>query len=195
MKAYRWTGKRLTPGEGTKRSRMKTLTFLLPVFFALAFLATQIAWAQVGKPNAPLDRHALVTRHNVVLTQFNGEQPLQVGNGEFAFGMDLTGLQTFAPFNTMSQWGWHSSPLPAGTTSRGLCRAGVGHAWPSRALPLAGSAVPRTLCLAGRQPTSHQPGPARLGTDQTGWHSRYAERPPQRPTATRSVERSRHQPL
>ena len=114
MKAYRWTGKRLTPGEGTKRSRMKTLTFLLPVFFALAFLATQIAWAQVGKPNAPLDRHALVTRHNVVLTQFNGERPLQVGNGEFAFGMDLTGLQTFAPFNTMSQWGWHSSPLPPG---------------------------------------------------------------------------------
>jgi hypothetical protein len=30
--------------------------------------------------------------------------------------MDITGLQTFAPFNTMSQWGWHSSPLPAGQT-------------------------------------------------------------------------------
>lgn len=62
----------------------------------------------------PIDRRALVTRHNVVLEKFDGERPLQVGNGEFAFGMDITGLQTFAPFNTMSQWGWHSSPLPTG---------------------------------------------------------------------------------
>jgi hypothetical protein len=61
-----------------------------------------------------IDRQALVTRHNVVLTQLDLERPLQVGNGEFAFGMDATGLQTFAPFNTMSQWGWNSSPLPAG---------------------------------------------------------------------------------
>ncbi|RYG20085.1 hypothetical protein EON82_20660, partial [bacterium] len=65
-------------------------------------------------PPAPIDRHALVTRHNVVLTAYDGERPLQVGNGEFAFGMDVTGLQTFAPFNTMSQWGWLRSPLPKG---------------------------------------------------------------------------------
>lgn len=62
----------------------------------------------------PIDRHALVSRHNVVLTAFDGEHPLQVGNGEFAFGMDITGLQTFAPFNTMSHWGWNSAPLPPG---------------------------------------------------------------------------------
>src|SRR5579872_983925 len=72
--------------------------------------------AHSATPDAPIDRHALVTRHNVVLTKFDGERPLQVGNGEFAFGMDITGLQTFAPFNTMSHWGWHSSPLPAGQT-------------------------------------------------------------------------------
>jgi hypothetical protein len=59
-----------------------------------------------------IDRHALVSRHNVILTEINHERPLQVGNGEFAFGMDITGLQTFVPFNTMSQWGWHSSALP-----------------------------------------------------------------------------------
>lgn len=64
--------------------------------------------------SSPINRHALVTRHNISITQFNGERPLQVGNGEFAFGMDATGLQTFAPFNTMSQWGWHSSALPPG---------------------------------------------------------------------------------
>lgn len=63
---------------------------------------------------AAIDRHALVTRHNVTLTKFNGDNPIQVGNGEFAFGMDVTGLQTFAPFNTMSHWGWNTLPLPAG---------------------------------------------------------------------------------
>lgn len=62
----------------------------------------------------PIDRHALVSRHDVVLTAYDGNRPLQVGNGQFAFGIDVTGLQTFAPFNTMSHWGWHSSPPPAG---------------------------------------------------------------------------------
>ncbi len=64
--------------------------------------------------HAKIDRKALVSRHNVVLTQFNGDAPLQVGNGEFAFGMDITGLQTFVPFNTMSHWGWHSGVAPQG---------------------------------------------------------------------------------
>ena len=73
-----------------------------------------LALAMSPMTQAPIDRHALVTRHNVELTKFNGESPIQVGNGEFAFGMDITGLQTFAPFNIMSQWGWHSSPLPPG---------------------------------------------------------------------------------
>lgn len=66
-------------------------------------------------PSQPkIDRHALVSRHNVVLTKFDSERPPQVGNGEFAFGMDTTGMQTFAPFNTMSHWGWHTSAAPAG---------------------------------------------------------------------------------
>ncbi len=43
----------------------------------------------------PIDRHALVTRHDVVLTNFDAANPLSVGNGEFAFTVDATGLQTF----------------------------------------------------------------------------------------------------
>jgi len=78
---------------------------ITPALF-LSLYATSVA--------EPIDRHALVSRHNVVLTAFDGERPIQVGNGGFAFGIDITGLQTFAPFNTMSDWGWHSSPLPAG---------------------------------------------------------------------------------
>ncbi|MGV3616396.1 MAG: hypothetical protein ACO1SV_13785 [Fimbriimonas sp.] len=79
-----------------------------------AMLAILSPSAQQGRS---IDRHALVTRHNVTLTAFDGERPIQVGNGEFAFGMDVTGLQTFAPFNTMSQWGWHSSLPPNGKTA------------------------------------------------------------------------------
>ncbi len=73
--------------------------------------------ALASQPNLDsvrIDRRALVMRHNVTLTDLDALRPMQVGNGEFAFGMDITGLQTFVPFNTMSQWGWYSSPPPAG---------------------------------------------------------------------------------
>ncbi len=62
-----------------------------------------------------LDRKALVTRHNVVRIINSTKSPIQVGNGEFAIGADITGLQTFVPFNTMSHWGWHAFPFPAGS--------------------------------------------------------------------------------
>ncbi len=93
---------------------------LIPILLGLLAVTPALALPKMPTTDTPaiktaaIDRHALVTRHNVVLTQFDGTRPLQVGNGEFAFGMDITGLQTFAPFNTMSHWGWHSAPLPAG---------------------------------------------------------------------------------
>lgn len=65
---------------------------------------------------AAIDREALVGRHKVVIHQTLPESPAQVGNGHFAFGMDITGLQTFRPFNTLSDWSWHSMPLPEGKT-------------------------------------------------------------------------------
>jgi hypothetical protein len=65
--------------------------------------------------NAPIDRQALVTRHNLDLTT---PGRVQVGNGEFAFTADLSGLQTVEDCCTMSQWGWHSSPLPEGKTPK-----------------------------------------------------------------------------
>ena len=69
----------------------------------------------------PIDRHALVTRHDVVLTNFDAANPLSVGNGEFCFTVDATGLQTFpeafektTPLGTLSDWGWHTFPNPNG---------------------------------------------------------------------------------
>lgn len=41
---------------------------------------------------------------------------MQVGNGNFAFGADATGLQTFQPFATLSSWAWKNDSYPDGTT-------------------------------------------------------------------------------
>ena len=60
-----------------------------------------------------IDRHALVTRHNITLNAFNMKTPIQVGNGGFAFAVDVTGLQTFTE-GTFSDWGWHTFPNPQG---------------------------------------------------------------------------------
>ena len=62
----------------------------------------------------PIDRESLVKRHRISTTGTLLMSPAQVGNGKFAFGMDITGLQTFAPFNILSDWAWHSFPLPEG---------------------------------------------------------------------------------
>ena len=74
-----------------------------------------VLFASVGiSGQAKIDRKAVVDRHRIVTTKTNPRSPAQVGNGEFAFSVDITGLQTFVPFNTMSQWSWHSFPLPEG---------------------------------------------------------------------------------
>lgn len=65
-----------------------------------------------GKTTDPkISRRALVTRHNPVVTSPDLASPLQIGNGEFAFTADITGLQTFGDIydramqlSTMSQW-------------------------------------------------------------------------------------------
>ena len=61
-----------------------------------------------------IDRQALVERHKVISEKLDFKSPMQVGNGKFAFSVDITGLQTFVPFNIMSDWGWHSDPVPEG---------------------------------------------------------------------------------
>ncbi|WP_163323337.1 hypothetical protein [Draconibacterium mangrovi] len=70
----------------------------------------------------PIDRYALVTRHNIEWNDLTGQIPL--GNGEFCFNADGTGLQTFGG-NTMSHWGWHSFPLPDGVTSEQIPATGT----------------------------------------------------------------------
>ncbi|KAF8201320.1 Six-hairpin glycosidase-like protein [Mycena galopus ATCC 62051] len=64
----------------------------------------------------PIDRQALVARYNPSRNASSATTPMQVGNGNFAFGADITGLQTFQPWAIMSTWGWKNDSLPAGDT-------------------------------------------------------------------------------
>jgi hypothetical protein len=64
-----------------------------------------------------IDRHALVSRHNVHVTQPDSMSSLSVGNGEFAFTVDVSGLQSYPEYyengvslGTQAQWGWHVIP-------------------------------------------------------------------------------------
>lgn len=62
-----------------------------------------------------IDRKKLVTRHNLHITNRDLYGNSQVGNGHFAFGIDITGLQSFnRGANTMSDWGWHKFAPPGG---------------------------------------------------------------------------------
>ena len=88
--------------------------------FALVGLSFGFVSALAGRD--AIDRHALVTRHNPVIRQVDYFAPLTVGNGGFAFTVDVTGLQTFAdayhregiPLETLSRWCWVQDKNPNG---------------------------------------------------------------------------------
>jgi len=73
---------------------------------------TIIIIALAATATCKIDRKSIVRQFNLQLNQSHPYSPVQVGNGDFAFGVDVTGLQTFLPHNTLSSWGWHNSSLP-----------------------------------------------------------------------------------
>ncbi|HEY0460593.1 MAG TPA: hypothetical protein VGC97_15760 [Pyrinomonadaceae bacterium] len=100
-----------------KNSKITRRTFIGAA--AAGGALVKIGFAQKTEKAAKIDRFALVARHNPILRKIEPLSPLSVGNGEFAFTCDVTGLQTFAdeytdamPLCTMSQWGWHTRPMP-----------------------------------------------------------------------------------
>jgi hypothetical protein len=97
-------------------SRRQFLAAVAPVAVGLA-----------GAANRGLDRRSIVSRHDPVLHDVNPRAPLSVGNGEFAFTGDVTGLQSLwelhegtIPLCTQSQWGWHSFLAPTGLRASDL---------------------------------------------------------------------------
>ncbi|HEX2101157.1 MAG TPA: hypothetical protein VHF69_10860, partial [Candidatus Synoicihabitans sp.] len=73
---------------------------------------------------APIDREALVRRHSPAVRAADAGAALSVGNGQFAFTVDVTGLQSFQehyyangmPLETLARWAWHENPNPHGYT-------------------------------------------------------------------------------
>lgn len=86
-----------------RETLQRILLFIILFFYACS-----------SKEPVVIDRRSVVERHTVFSDSLDVKSPAQVGNGEFAFAVDITGLQTFVPFNTMSHWGWHSDPVPQG---------------------------------------------------------------------------------
>ncbi|WP_332453881.1 hypothetical protein [Chryseobacterium aquaticum] len=64
-----------------------------------------------------IDRQKVVQRHNIVNTKADTLSTLTVGNGKFAYTVDITGMQSFPEYykngvslGTQSEWGWNSFP-------------------------------------------------------------------------------------
>lgn len=86
--------------------------FSLLVFF---YLSCQFVFSQ------KIDRRSVVERNCPTLTEIDTLGALTVGNGAFAYTVDITGLQSMPEtyYNgislcTQSEWGWHSFPNPNG---------------------------------------------------------------------------------
>jgi len=87
-----------------------------PVSMRLLLLTVFLTLIQIV-PAQPINRQELVQRHNINITHADSLSSLTIGNGRFAFTVDVTGLQSFPdsyvkgiPLGTESQWGWHSFP-------------------------------------------------------------------------------------
>ncbi|MFF0042775.1 hypothetical protein ACFYRG_42325 [Streptomyces mirabilis] len=79
-----------------------------------------------------IDRQSLVRRHTVEIDRPDPSHVLTVGNGDFAYTADVTGMQSFPAYHdqatamaerrlavntaTMTTWGWHAMPNPEGYT-------------------------------------------------------------------------------
>lgn len=76
---------------------------------ALLFLSLDVgAAASISSAQ----RRNVVRSFNPHRNASSATTPLQVGNGNFAFGADVTGLQTFSNFAIESSWAWHNFSLP-----------------------------------------------------------------------------------
>lgn len=105
------------PADTTMNLITYTRNTMKKAFYSL--FAALLLTACGSEKQAPIDREALVARNNPQVTAFDSLASLSVGNGEFAFTVDATGLQTFpelykkgVPLGTQSQWGWHSFGNP-----------------------------------------------------------------------------------
>ena len=91
--------------------------------FIWASLEMEMLGYDTQNTTAEINRQAVVTRNNPVITEADPLASLTVGNGHFATTVDVTGLQSFpfdyeagVPLTAMSDWGWHKFENTNGLT-------------------------------------------------------------------------------
>ena len=95
------------------------IKFIASFIFLIVFLYCLIV---IPGQQDKIDRYNLVNRHNPINKTVDAWSPFTVGNGGFAFTVDITGLQTFPdyyykngiPLQIISDWGWHTFANPKG---------------------------------------------------------------------------------
>lgn len=104
-------------------NRNKSIKFRSNGIFSYTLIIFLLVACNRSEKPDQIDRHALVIRHNILVEAFDSLASLSVGNGNFAFTTDITGLQTFykeyeegVSLGTMSNWGWHTHPNMEGYT-------------------------------------------------------------------------------
>jgi len=82
--------------------------------FIWASLEMEMLGYDTSNTTAEINRQAVVSRNNPVITEKDPLASLTVGNGHFATTVDVTGMQSFpfdyeagVPLTAMSDWGWH----------------------------------------------------------------------------------------
>ncbi|UKM63827.1 hypothetical protein GSB9_00373 [Flavobacteriaceae bacterium GSB9] len=96
---------------------MKKTNLYLLLLLSMSMIFSCKEKEKKSEPTDKIDRHAVVTRHNVKILEIDTLGSLNVGNGKFSFTVDATGLQSFpefyglgVPLGTQSEWGWHTFP-------------------------------------------------------------------------------------
>jgi len=91
--------------------------------FIWASLEMEMLGYDTSNTTAEINRQAVVSRNNPVITEADALASLTVGNGSFATTVDVTGLQSFpfeyeagVPLTAMSDWGWHKFENTNGLT-------------------------------------------------------------------------------
>ncbi|KAF9557582.1 hypothetical protein CPC08DRAFT_640114 [Agrocybe pediades] len=82
----------------------------------LSTLACHLLSSAFSAATSRINRHEIVSHFNPSRNASNPTTPMQIGNGNFAFGADITGLQTFLPWAILSSWGWKNDSFPEGIT-------------------------------------------------------------------------------
>lgn len=76
---------------------------------AITSVVATVLLITVPLVSCAINRESVVRRFNPHRNASNNVTPMQVGNGNIAFGADITGMQTILPYGVLSSWGWHNS--------------------------------------------------------------------------------------